>query len=334
MSAAARAQVIRWQEEGSGPKAIGEAMTETTFEVITATMLRGMERAEMSAVRHASERYLSRVSWEVAFAAVGLPEWLPHPGSLRMRTAARSLRSAVGRLILRRRQQGKEMATGGDLLGRLLDARDPVTGEPMQDEQLIDNILTLLAAGHETTAKALTWTLYLLALAPAWQDAVREEAFRVAGREPIGTQHLRDLTLAHQVFKEAMRLYPPAPSIARTFVNPATIGGIEFEPGDLAIVPIFHIHRHRSLWDDPDRFDPSRFTPEREKTYPRTQYMPFGAGPRICMGGAFAMAEGVTILAEIIRAARFECMGQQLPEPISRVTLRPRGTLTLHVGML
>jgi cytochrome P450 len=131
-----------------------------------------------------------------------------------------------------------------------------------------------------------------------------------------------------------MRLYPPAPSISRVFTHPVTLNGETFQPGDMAIFPIFCIHRHRKLWDDPDRFDPMRFTPEREKNYPRTQYMPFGAGPRICIGNTFAMMEGTAILATLVRGAQFDWDGKWEPEPISRVTLRPKGGMRLLVSLL
>ncbi len=335
MTGAAQEQVARWQAEGSGWKRIDKDMTETTFAVIARAMLAGGEPAETGTIKKATERYLSHVSWEIAYTLMGVPRWVPHPGSLRMRRAARQLRISVQSLIDRRR--GTDLAggpSGEDLLSRLLAARDPETGEPMADTQLVNNLLTLLEAGHETTAKALTWTLYLLARAPEWQAAVRDEVRAAAGLAPVTASHLPALTLTQQVLKESMRLYPPAPSMARVFVEPLTVGGHKFEPGDMAIFPIYCIHRHRRLWADPDRFDPTRFTADREKAYPRTQYMPFGAGPRICIGNAFAMTEATAILATLVRAAQFDWDGKREPEPISRVTLRPRGGMRLLVSPL
>jgi cytochrome P450 len=252
-----------------------------------------------------------------------------------MHRAAKQLRGSAQSVIARRRA---ELARGGgegrDLLSRLLAARDPESGEPMSDIQLVDNLLTLLEAGHETTAKALTWTLYLLARAPEWQAALRAEVTQVAGSKDITAAHLPSLPLLHQVLKESMRLFPPAPSLGRLFTEPFKIGGEQFDPGDLVIFPIFCIHRHRRLWVNPDAFDPERFTPEREKSYPRTQYMPFGAGPRICIGNAFAMTEAATLLATFVRAAQFDWDGKHEPEPVSRITLRPRGGMRLLVSLL
>jgi cytochrome P450 len=335
MAQAAEEQLLRWRQSGSGWKAVDHDMTETTFAVIARTMLAGGEAAETESIKRNTELYLSRVSWEIAYTLMSFPGWLPHPGSLRMHRAAHRQRVSVMSLIDRRRA---ELTTGGtghdDLLARLLSARDPETGEPMAETQLINNLLTLLAAGHETTAKALTWTLYLLARTPEWQSIVREEVREVAGGEPLSANHLPRLILTQQVLKESMRLYPPAPSISRVFTHPVTLDGETFQPGDMAIFPIFCIHRHRKLWDDPDRFDPMRFTPEREKTYPRTQYMPFGAGPRICIGNTFAMMEGTAILATLVRAAQFDWDGTWEPEPISRITLRPKGGMRLLVSLL
>lgn len=335
MSSAAEQQVSRWRATGSGWRRVDRDMTETTFAVIARTMLAGGEPAETDAIKKATEQYLSYVSWEIAYMLMSIPKWVPHPGSLRMYNAARRLRISVKSLIDRRKAEMRAGAAGeDDLLTRLLSARDPETGEPMSEPQLINNLLTLLEAGHETTAKALGWTLYLLARAPDWQTRLRAEVRSIANNATITAAHLPRLVLTQQVLKEAMRLYPPAPSISRVFLAPGTIGGESFEPGDLAVLPIYCIHRHRRLWEDPDRFMPERFSPEREKTYPRTQYMPFGAGPRICIGNAFAMAEATALLATFLRAAQFDWDGGKEPEPISRVTLRPRGGMRLLVSLI
>jgi cytochrome P450 len=334
MAAAAAGQIARWRSEGDGRKRVDADMTATTFTVIARTMLAGGEPAEAGTIKRATERYLSRVSWEIAYAMLNAPRWLPHPGSLVMYRSARQLRRAIEALIARRRAAlAASEPAGQDLLGRLLAARDPETGEPMSDTLLADNLLTLLEAGHETTAKALTWTLYLLARSPGWQAVAREEVLRVAGSEPIGAAHLPEMPILHQVLKESMRLFPPAPSLLRLFTQPLTVGGENFAPGDMAIFPIFCIHRHRLLWPNPDCFDPERFREDREKTYPRTQYMPFGAGPRICLGAAFAMTEAAVLLASFLREAEFAWDGEREPEPISRITLRPRGGMELLVQL-
>jgi cytochrome P450 len=248
-----------------------------------------------------------------------------------MRRASRRMRGAVGDIVSRRRAEGAE---GSDLLGRLLAARNPETGVAMDDEHVVSNLLTLLEAGHETTARALTWTLYLLARAPEWQDRVRAEVMAVAGSGPIEAAHVSRLLITERVIKESMRLYPPAPVLVRMPLTDIKFGDVNVRAGAQIVVPIYAIHRHRKLWSDPDRFDPDRFLPDAEKAMPRTQYMPFGAGPRICLGLSFALVEAVVLLATFVRAARFDWDGRHFPEPVSRVTLRPKGGMPLMVAPL
>lgn len=328
MARVAEEQVLRWRQAGEGERRIDDDMMVATFKVIMGTMLVGGDTAEGDAIMRGGSDYLSRVSWEMAHALLRLPKWVPHPASGQMRRAARSVRTALSDIIARRREE----ANGGtDLLARLLSARDPQTGEPMTHEQLINNVSTLLEAGHETTAKALTWTLYLLARAPEWQERVRDEVREVAGDGPISAEHIGKLEATTRVLKESMRLYPPVPVVARQPSEPIEVAGLKLPAAAQIVVPIFAVHRHRRYWEDPGRFDPDRFLPEHEEKMPRTQFMPFGAGPRICLGQSFAMVEAVTLLATFVRAARFDWDGQHLPEPISRITLRPRGGMPLTV---
>jgi cytochrome P450 len=203
----------------------------------------------------------------------------------------------------------------------------------MSDNLLVSNLLTLLEAGHETTAKALTWALYLLARAPQWQQQVCDEVNAVTGRGPLQPEHVSELPVTLRVLKEAMRLYPPAPVVARRVTQAMELGGRTFMPGAQLIIPIFAIHRHRRLWDDPDRFDPDRFLPAHETGRPRTQYMPFGGGARVCIGASFAMVEATALLATFVRAARFDWDGHHKPEPVSRITLRPKGGMPLGVTL-
>jgi cytochrome P450 len=332
MADAAAAQLARWRALPPGDAAaVDEAMTETTFEVITHTILAGCDADEGEIIRRAGQETLDAISWSIAYAMLDLPDWVWHPGKGRMLRAAHDERAAVARLVRRRRGEADKR---GDILGRLLEARRPDTGEPMSDEQLVDNLVTFLAAGHETTAKLLTWALYLLARAPAWQERLRAEAIAVAGEEPIAADHIERLVLTQRVLKETMRLYPPAPVVTRVTAEAVELDGTPIDKGVLIVMPIYAVHRHRKIWHDPDRFDPDRFLPEREATYERAQYMPFGFGPRTCIGSSFAMIEATTILATLLRGARFGWDGRHAPEPVSRVTLRPKGGMPLQVTVL
>jgi cytochrome P450 len=220
-----------------------------------------------------------------------------------------------------------------DLIHRLIAARDPETGQSMNDEQLIDNLLTFYLAGHETTARALTWTLYLLALSPEWTAKLVEEIARVTGGADVAGEHIERLALTQQVLKESMRLYPPVPLMSRQAAADTTIDGRAIARGTSVLMPIYAIHRHAKRWSDADRFDPARFAPEREKAMSRYQYMPFGAGPRICIGMSFAMMEATAILATLLQHARFEPTEGLEPAPIARVTLVPKGGMPLKVAL-
>ena len=327
MSRVAAALADRWRAlPARTVRRIDVDMTDATFDALAATLFAGAAAEEEAALKRHIGAYLEHTSWDVAFELLQIPAWVWHPGRPAMRHHARRLRSTILGVLARERAAG---FPGGGLMAKLGQARNPDTGEPMSDDLVASNLLTFAAAGHETTAKALTWTLYLLARAPEWQDQVAEEVIRVAGTGPIEARHLDDLEITRRVLKESMRLYPPAPVLGRMATRQVDIGGHQFRPGTMLVIPIWAIHRHRALWDDPDRFDPDRFLPAREETMQRSQYMPFGFGPRICIGMAFAMMEAVILLATFVRAMRFGWDGRLAPEPVSRVTLRPKGGMPL-----
>ncbi|MEZ5925322.1 MAG: cytochrome P450 [Hyphomicrobiaceae bacterium] len=328
MTAAAETTLATWRAQGAGERDIEHDMTATTFKIIADTLLPGGDTFVARAIERAHADYLMPISWEIAFGMLDLPRWLPHPGTRSMRRSERELRAAVAALITARR---RNPGFADDLFSRLLSARHPDTGAPMSDAQLIDNLLTFLAAGHATTAMALTWSLYLLAKAPDWQDRLASEARDVAGEAPIGAEHIQHLPLTEMVVKEAMRLYPPAPVVMRQAGEDIELGGRVLGKGNLVLVPIYALHRHKSHWEDPDRFEPERFSAEAEETRARYIYMPFGAGPRICVGMAFAMIEAKAVLATLVRAMRFTPIDGCDPEPMSRLTLRPMGGMRLGV---
>jgi cytochrome P450 len=330
MTRAAEATIADWRSAPAGTvHAIDLDMTRATYRVISDTLLPGDEALGEVFERQGRE-YLHPISWSMVYALFDVPAWLPHPGRRAMRRAEVEMRGIVAELIRRRRAATEKSA---DLLQRLIDARHPETKEPMSDTQLVDNVLTFYAAGHETTAKALTWTLYLLALAPQWAERIAGEVEAVTGGAPVGPAHIDKLVVTAQVVKEGMRLYPPAPVISRVTSKALELGGKTLAAGTQVVVPIWAIQRHRKLWADPDRFDPARFAPDKEKAISRYQYMPFGAGPRICIGMAFAMLEATAMLATFVRAARFAPVSGYEPEPVSRVTLRPKRGMPLGVTL-
>ncbi len=336
IAAAATNRLAIWR---TGPatvtRRIEREMTDLTYEVFASTLLSGASSADGEIIKARGAEFLSRISWEVAWALLRVPPWVWHPGKRSMRRSGQEMRAAVRRIIAARRETARnDGQSGRDILGRLLAARDAETGEPMAEEQVIDNLLTFILAGHETTAKALTWTLYLLARAPEWQDRVRAEVEAVCGNGPVAARHLDALKVTARVLKEGMRLYPPAPVLSRMTGRDLDLGGHRLSAGTLIILPVFAIHRHAKLWEDPDRFDPDRFLPEAEANHLRTQFMPFGFGARTCIGMAFAMIEATVLLATLVRGARFDWDGRHLPEPVSRVTLQPKGGMPLSVELL
>ena len=323
---AAEETLERWRAR-PGVQAVDEDMTRVTFDVICATLLPSADQSFTDAMQQSIRALQRNGGWDMLYASLNLPAWFPRPGMARAYDASRALRAAVARLLAVQREAG-----GDDLLHRLVAARDPESGRAMDDEQLVDNLLTFYLAGHETTAKALTWTLYLLSRSPEWQSRLAAEVRGVAGDAPIEARHIDKLVLVQQVLKESMRLFPPVPLMSRQAVADARIEGLEIPAGMSILMPIYAIHRHTKRWEHPDQFDPDRFAAGREEGIPRYQYMPFGAGPRVCIGMSFAMMEGVAILATFLQHARFESDGGGEPVPVARVTLIPRDGLKLKVS--
>ena len=316
------------RDSGGEAREIDRDMTGVTFDVISATLLPGGNDEMEAAIERSQGKFQASTSWMLLFALANVPAWVPRPGGKAGRIGIQTLRSSVLSLIARRRA----MATKpDDLMQRLMDAKNPETGAQMSDEQLIDNLLTFYLAGHETTAKALTWTLYLIARAPEWEARILDEVRRVVGEGPVTAAHIEQLAVTQQVLKESMRLFPPAPQFGRMALKDCAFGPHSVKAGTQVMVPIYAIQRHKAYWSNPDQFDPTRFERDKEAKMSRYQYMPFGAGPRICIGMAFAMIEATAILATLVRAARFTVAPTHNPEPISRVTLIPKGGMPMRV---
>jgi len=326
---AADAVVARWRAQ-PGVHAVDRDMTQATFDVISATLLPSADARMPQAVERSTGQFQRSGAWSQLYAVANLPRWLPQPGRRAMARAVRDLRAAVAAVIAERRALS---APPDDLLPRLMRARDPESALAMNDEQLADNLLTFYLAGHETTAKALTWTLYLLARSPEWSAALEEEVARVTGGREVEAAHIEQLVLTQQVIKESMRLFPPVPLMTRQAVVDARLGGHPVRAGTSVVLPIYAIHRHARRWEDPDAFDPERFGEVREAQIPRYQYMPFGAGPRICIGQAFAMIEATAMLATFVAQARLAPVPGHDPAPVARVTLFPKGGMPLAVRL-
>ena len=332
MSAAANRVVERWRQAGQhSVQHVDQTMIRASFEIIAETMLPHDDGLDIALIERCMSDYLAVSTWDIVCALLHMPEWMPFPGKSKSRRTASTMRRAMADIIDERNRSGRH---ADDLLGRMMAAADPETGQSMAKEQVIDNLLTFLLAGHETTATMLTWALYLLARAPEWQQRLAAEVAAVAGTSDINADHIAELGLTRQLLHEAARLYPPVPILSRLAISEIELDGVTIPEGALCIIPIYAIHRHRSLWDDPDIFDPSRFADELHAERARCTYMPFGAGPRICMGAAFANIEATVILATLIRTMRFDVTPGLDPVPVARVSLRPRGGMPLEVACL
>lgn len=327
---AAQRLVQRWRASPDPVRPIDRDMTHATFEVISATLLPSADATVAPVVERSMATFQRWVGWSILYASTGMPAWLPRPGMAASSRAVAMLRDAVHAML---REKGSGTFFEDNLMQRLMSARDPETGRSMDERQLVDNLLTFYLAGHETTARALGWTLYLLARSPQWAARLEEEIARVTAGAPVAAEHLERLVEVQQVIKEAMRLYPPVPLMGRQAVVRTSLGGRALARGTTVMIPIYAIHRHARRWRDADTFDPTRFTPDNEAKLERYQYLPFGAGPRICIGMAFAMMEATAMLATFLQHARFSPVDGHEPYPVARVTLLPRGGMPLEVSL-
>ncbi len=260
---------------------------------------------------------------------LSLPLFVPTPRNLRFKRARRKLDQVVYGIIEQRRKaplHHKECAGNeGDLLSMLLAARDEETGEGMTDRQLRDEVMTFLMAGHETTAVALSWTWYLLSKHPDVARRLRAELEQVlAGRTPR-YEDLPNLRYTRMVIEESMRLYPPVWGAMRTALAEDEIGGYHVPAKSTVVLTQWVTHRHPAFWENPEGFDPERFTPENAAKRPRHAYFPFLAGPHQCIGNDFALMEATLVLAMIAQCFCVELLPGRPVEPKPLLTLRPAG---------
>jgi cytochrome P450 len=330
MIAAAEARREAWRALPPGSEIdLGHEMMQTTFRIILDTMLSGPDGIDSAAVERNVTAFLGATSWMFALSVLRAPAWTPFPGRQRALKAKGMLREVIMQRVAARRH-----APGGsdDLVSMLLAAADPETGRALTDTEITDNIITFIGAGHETTAIALGWTFALLSRNPICLAKVLAEIAAVTGNGPVRPEHIAALVYTKQVLNETMRLYPPAPLIAREVEQAFDLEGLRLPKGTILMVPIYAIHRHPSLWVRPESFDPDRFAPEAQRHRHRFAFMPFGAGPRVCIGNNFALMEGVTILAVLLQAIRLDTVEKELPSPQMRVTLRPSQPLLMRVS--
>ena len=329
MIAAAERTRDRWQTMPPGAEIdVAREMMRTTFDIILRTMLPGRGRIDTELMERSVTSGLESTSWIVALALVRAPSWVPYPGIYRTRRNRKRLHSILESLIIEARQTP---GNGDDLLSHLITATDPETGRSMNTIDIRNNLMTFITAGHETTALALTWTFYLLSLYPEVEERVRGELAAVTGGGPVRPNHIDELAYTNQVIQELMRLYPPAALIVRAARRDVVLDNEQIRAGMTVYVPVYAVHRHEKIWSEPDRFDPSRFEPDAAKLIDRFSYLPFGAGPRTCVGQNFAQMEAAAVMATLLRSFQLKLRPGYTPEPRLRVTLRPAGGMPMRL---
>jgi cytochrome P450 len=333
MDEAAKRLVRRWRRRREGGILdLATEMTRVTLDVLERTIFTQGVAKDPDALGRTITRYFDAIGPVDPLDVFGMPDWLPRIGRLRARPALRFFEEMVDDLIASRRRL---MASGGeappDLLTLLLEARDPQSGTGLSEIEIKANIVTFIGAGHETTANALSWSLYLLSQSPDIRARVEQEVDEACA-DVDAPPALDRLVFTRAVIDEAIRLYPPVPFMSRAAIGDDRVAGLRIPANSLVMIAPYVLHRHRRLWDEPDSFDPERFMPGRRDAIDRFAYLPFGAGPRVCIGASFSLQEAAIVLARIVQAVRLDLVPGHDVQPVQRVTLRPSNGLPMNVA--
>jgi cytochrome P450 len=320
---AASARLDGWDTMGENAEIeIAREMTTLTLEVISRTMFSADSDALRSRLDETIRRGMAELSFGLQYLAPWIGPFLLNRKLARIRTNFEAVDAVMQNLI--RSREKRAGAAPRDLLDRLVAATDSETGFRMTEEEVRDEVVIIFIAGHETSALAATYTWYLLSLHPEQEARLHAELDAVLGGRVPTFDDLEKLSYTRMVIEEAMRLYPPAHTFGRQPIADDEVLGHRIPAGSEVLIVPWLLHRKPSLWENPDRFDPERFAPERAAARPRFAYVPFGAGPRICIGAAFAMAEAMLILATIAQRYRLRLKPGFPVEPQGLITLRPR----------
>jgi cytochrome P450 len=319
----------RWEPAASRgePLDVSQEMMRLALRIVGRALLGAVIGPEVEEVDRALRALLGQAMDRIT-SVVRLPLGLPTPKNRQFREALSALdRVVYGFIEKRRRGEGDRT----DLLWRLMNARDPETGETMDDRQLRDEVMTMFLAGHETTANALTWTWYLLSQNPAARKRLEEELESVLMGRPPRVEDLPRLPYALAVLKESMRLYPPAWMISRNAIEEDRLGGYRIPAGAILLVSPYVMHRHPALWERAESFEPERFLGEEASKLPRHAYFPFGAGPRQCIGKDFALQEAHLVLCRMAQSMRLDLLPGHPVVAQPMITLRPRHGMKMTV---
>jgi cytochrome P450 len=326
----------RWLSLGSGAAIdVAAEITLLTLNVLALTIFSDGLQSDPDEFRQSMTEYFRAAGRIGLLDLIGAPDYIPRPGGWRIKSTLKYFENIIDGLIDTRRKAlaNKTLendAACRDLLTLLLRALDPATGQPMTLAEVRSNILTFLSAGHETTANTLTWSLFLLSQSDDWRKRVQEEAEReLSGPD----DRLVDrLVVTKAVIEEALRLYPPIAALSRSAKAPDRLGEHNIKAGSLIVIAPYVLHRHQRLWQQPDIFDPGRFLGDARRQVGRFAYLPFGVGPRICIGSSFALQEATIALACLIRQFEFRLDQECKVWPQMSVTVRPANGLWMRIA--
>jgi len=321
----------RYEQAIGGTVDVSRDMTMLTFDILAETLFSGEVAGDPGGFAHQVDRLFETMGRVDPLDLLGAPDWLPRITRILGRNSLAFFRDIVARTMEMRKEK---LATAGseapeDFLTLLLRAEGP---EGLTRQEIEDNIITFIGAGHETTARALGWTIYCLANLPGERARIEAEIDAVLESEPDPVKWLDAMPFTRAAFEEAMRLYPPAPSINREAIEDDSYADQKIPKGTQVLVMPWTVHRHRKLWDDPEAYMPSRFHPENREKIGRFQYLPFGAGPRVCIGATFAMQEAVIALAVLLSRYRFDLLPETKPWPVQKLTTQAQGGLPMRVS--
>ncbi len=261
-------------------------------------------------------------------AMIPLPRWLPRFFKRSTKASAARIRALITELTQERAAAIAQGDAPDDLATKIMTTADPETGETFTPEEMVDQVAIFFLAGHETSASALSWALYLMALYPEWQERLAEEAQLL---QSCDFSDISKLKLSRDIFRETLRLYPPVPMMVREATCPERFRDRDVPRGSQIVLSPWHVHRHTRLWDNPDGFDPARWHTENGKACMRDAFIPFSAGARVCTGAGFAMVEGPLLLSRLLRDVRVEVIPDDVPVPVAHLTVRSRSGIRVKL---
>jgi len=326
------ARLAKVAAQGDAPVEIEAQTSHVTADVIFRTLFSIPIENEVAAQVFEKFREHQRAQPVLNLGALlPLPRWFPRFHRRRAKETAAAIRALITGLTTARKTEIEAGTAPDDLATKIMTTPDPVTGALFDTEEMVDQVAIFFLAGHETSASALAWGLYLLALYPEWQDKLAKEARTVMPDGTPGFSDIARLTLTRDVFRETLRLYPPVPMMVREATQPERFRDRDVPKGAQIVLSPWHQHRHERLWDDPDAFDPARFATPNGQAGLRAAFMPFSAGQRVCTGAGFAMIEGVLLLAMLVRAFRFEPVPERPAMPVAHLTVRGKDGIWLRI---